>query len=156
EPNVRGGNAMCTRLGKVTRLVAFAASLAAVPFVVHAQESVKIVMMSPFSGPVAFYGEGYRQGLDLGLTKAGNAVKGHKLEVVNVDDECKPEAAVNQVNKLDDSTTIVVGPACSGNALAVQKTLEEIGVPHIFTGYGAAITQKGDKLVYRASLSDRA
>lgn len=120
-----------------------------------AQEVLEIPLIAPFSGQVAFYGEGYRQGMEIAFAEVGGVVNGRRLQIVNIDDECKPEGAVSQVSKLIDRALLVVGPACSGNMLAVQKTLETAGVPHIFTGYGAAITERGDKLVYRASISDK-
>jgi branched-chain amino acid transport system substrate-binding protein len=121
----------------------------------HAQEVLQIPLMAPFSGQVAFYGEGYRRGLEIAFEQVGSVVNGRRLLITDVDDECKPEGAVSQVSKIIDKAIVLVGPACSGNMLAVQKTLENAGVPHIFTGYGAAITDRGDKLVFRSSISDR-
>jgi branched-chain amino acid transport system substrate-binding protein len=119
-----------------------------------ADDTVTIHLMSPFSGPVAFYGEGYRDGLKLAFDEIGNKVNGHELKIVEEDDECTPENAVSQVNKIIDSAVIVVGPGCTGSMLAVQKTLAEAQIPHIFTGYGAAVGQKGDEYVFAASISD--
>ncbi len=140
------------------RLVAACLGIALAPtisFETRGQEVLQIPLVAPFSGQVAFYGEGYRRGLEVALEAVGGVVNGRKIQIVDIDDECKPEAAVSQISKLLDKALLVVGPACSGNMLAVQKTLENAGVPHIFTGYGAAITERGDKLVFRSSISDR-
>lgn len=120
-----------------------------------AQAVIKVPVIAPYSGAVAFYGTNYMNGVNLALDAVGGVVNGHKIETYAVDDECKPEAAVTQINKLLDSAIVTIGPGCSGNMLATQKLLEQAGIPHIFTGYGAAITDKGDKLVFRAGISDR-
>ncbi len=119
-----------------------------------ADDTVAIHLLSPFSGPVAFYGEGYRDGLKLAFEEVGNKVNGHELQIVEDDDECTPENAVTQVNKMLDSAVLVIGPACTGSMLAVQKTLADAQIPHIFTGYGATVGQKGDEYVFAATISD--
>jgi len=126
-----------------------------VPRSASAQSVIRVPVISPYSGPVAFYGTNYLNGVKLAFDTVGSTVNGHKLEPYAVDDECKPESAVTEVNKLLDTAIVTIGPGCSGNMLATQSLLEGAGIPHIFTGYGAAITDKGDKLVFRAGISDR-
>ena len=138
--------------------IAFATGLSAAataPQTASAQEVIRVPVIAPYSGPVAFYGTNYLNGVNLAFDAVGGTVNGHKLEAYPVDDECKPETAVTQVDKLLDTAIVVIGPGCSGNMLATQSLLEQAGIPHIFTGYGAAVTDKGDKLVFRAGISDR-
>lgn len=116
---------------------------------------LQVQLISPFSGDAAFYGEGYRLGVDLALATVNNEVNGQRIEIVNVDDQCKPESAVTEVSKLLDTATVVLGPACSGAMLATQDALAGAKIPHIFLGYGAGITAKGDQYVFAASPSDK-
>jgi len=122
----------------------------------QAQETLRLHMFSPFSGPLAFYGPAIRQGFDLALEDSSAALAGRKVEVVNVDDECKPEKAVSSLNKILDEALLLLGPVCTGNLLATQRTLIEEKIPHIFMGYGAIVTQKNDPFVVAASVSDKA
>ena len=138
--------------------IAFATGISAAataPQTASAQEVIRVPVVAPYSGPVTFSGANYLDGVSLAFDAVGGAVNGHKLEAYPVDDECKPETAVSQVDKLLDTAIVVIGPGCTGDILATQSLLERAGIPHFFTGYGAAVTDKGDEFVSGGHIGPR-
>ena len=120
-----------------------------------AAEQINVHVIAPFSGPVSFYGPTIRQGVELALKEAGASIGDRKIVLTNLDDECKPEKAITEANRIIETTTLIVGPVCTGGALAVSNLLVEEKIPHIFTGYGSVVTGKNDPFVLAATVSDK-
>ncbi len=91
-------------------------------------------------GPAAALGVGMRDGLLAAFAEANKAggVKGHKLELVSVDDGYEPNQSIAAAKKLidDDKVFALVGPVGTPTSVAVQPIAAEAGVPFIgaFTG----------------------
>jgi len=115
---------------------------------------LEIPLIAPFSGSVAFYGDGYQKGLNLALGEVGHVVNGVKVSIKPYDDKCTPDEAVNQVLKVVNSAKLVIGPACTANTLAVQGKLAEAGIPHLALNYGSVAYEKNDNLIFAATISD--
>ena len=122
---------------------------------VTATEQINIDLIAPFSGPVSFYGPTIRQGFELALKEAGTSIGDRKIVITNLDDECKPEKAIMEANRVIESTTLIVGPVCTGGALAISGLMVEEKIPHIFTGYGSVVTGKKNPFVLAATVSDK-
>jgi branched-chain amino acid transport system substrate-binding protein len=105
------------------RLVAFAVllSVAAIPAV--AQEKLKIGVIVTLSGPAAVLGQQARDGFALAVKDLGGKMGNREVEVVAVDDELKPDAAVTKVRGLleRDKVDFVVGPIFSNILQAIHK-----------------------------------
>jgi branched-chain amino acid transport system substrate-binding protein len=90
---------------------------------VAAQEKVKIGVIVTLSGPAAVLGQQARDGFALAVKELGGKMAGRDVEVVAVDDELKPDAAVTKVKGLleRDKVDFVVGPIFSNILQAIHK-----------------------------------
>ena len=77
-----------------------------------AQEKIKLGVIVTLSGPAAALGQQVRDGFALAVKDLGGKMGGRDVEVVVVDDELKPDAAVTKVKGLleRDKVDFVVGP----------------------------------------------
>ncbi|GAA6525694.1 substrate-binding domain-containing protein [Intrasporangium sp. DVR] len=84
---------------------------------------VKVGLVYSKSGPLATYGEQYRQGFTAGLdyaTKGSGEVNGHKVEITEQDDAGDPAKAVAAATDLiGQGHKIIAGSTSSGVALQV-------------------------------------
>ena len=96
-------------------------SVAAVPAL--AQEKLKIGVIVTLSGPAAVLGQQARDGFALAVKDLGGKMANRAVEVVVVDDELKPDAAVTKVRGLleRDKVDFVVGPIFSNILQAIHK-----------------------------------
>src|SRR6202012_486416 len=80
-----------------------------------AQDKIKIGVIVTLSGPAAAPGQQVWAGFALGGKNLGGKMGGKDVEVVVVDDELKPDAAVTKVKGLleRDHVDFVVGPIFS-------------------------------------------
>jgi len=88
-----------------------------------AQEKIKVGVIVTLSGPAAALGQQVRDGFALGVKDLGGKMGGKDVDVVVVDDELKPDAAVTKVKGLleRDKVDFVVGPIFSNILLAIHK-----------------------------------
>ncbi len=88
-----------------------------------AQEKIKIGVIVTLSGPAAVLGQQARDGFALAIKDLGGKMAGRDVEVVTVDDELKPDAAVTKVKGLleRDKVDFVVGPIFSNILQAIHK-----------------------------------
>jgi branched-chain amino acid transport system substrate-binding protein len=114
---------MQQRLGLAGLAVALGISIS--PAV--AQEKIKIGMIVTLSGPAAALGQQVRDGFALGLKDLGGKMAGKDVDVVVVDDELKPDAAVTKVKGLleRDKVDFVVGPIFSNILQAIHKPVTD-------------------------------
>src|ERR1044072_1321902 len=106
-------------------LVAILLSVAAGPAV--AQEKIKIGVIVTLSGPPAALGQQVRDGFALAVKDLGGKMSGKDVEVVAIDDELKPDAAVTKVKGLleREKVDFVVGPIFSNILQAIHKPVTE-------------------------------
>jgi branched-chain amino acid transport system substrate-binding protein len=92
-----------------------------------AQEKLKIGVIVTTSGPPAALGAQVRDGFALGVKDLGGKMGGREVEIINVDDELKPDGAVVKVKGLleRDKVDFVVGPIFSNILLAIHKPVTE-------------------------------
>jgi branched-chain amino acid transport system substrate-binding protein len=88
-----------------------------------AQDKVKIGVIVTLSGPAAVLGQQARDGFALAVKDLGGKMAGREVEVIVVDDELKPDAAVTKVKGLleRDKVNFVVGPIFSNILQAIHK-----------------------------------
>jgi branched-chain amino acid transport system substrate-binding protein len=105
------------------KLAALAVLFGFVTTAAVAQEKIKIGVILTLSGPAAVLGQQARDGFALAVKDLGNKMAGRDVEVVVVDDELKPDAAVAKVNGLleRDKVDFVVGPIFSNVLQAIHK-----------------------------------
>ena len=84
-------------------------------------------MIVTLSGPAAVLGQQARDGLMLAVRDLGGKMGGRDVEVIAVDDELKPDAAVTKVRGLleRDKVDFIVGPIFSNILEAIHKPVVE-------------------------------
>jgi len=92
-----------------------------------AQEKIKLGVVVTLSGPAAALGQQVRDGFALAVKDLGGKMGGRDVEVVVVDDELKPDAAVTKVKGLleRDKVDFVVGPIFSNILQAIHRPITE-------------------------------
>jgi branched-chain amino acid transport system substrate-binding protein len=117
--------------------IALAAMLAALPWPAAAKDKVKVGFIGPLTGGTAANGLGGRNSADLAvrLRNADPKAK-YEYELVVLDDECKPNVAVQAATKLGADRSIVasVSHYCSVAAIAAVETYNRLGLPMVVWG----------------------
>lgn len=92
-----------------------------------AQEKIKLGVIVTLSGPAAALGQQVRDGFALAVKDLGSKMGGRDVEVVVVDDELKPDAAVTKVKGLleREKVDFVVGPIFSNVLQAIHRPVTE-------------------------------
>jgi branched-chain amino acid transport system substrate-binding protein len=98
-------------------------------FAQNADDKLKIGVMFTLSGPAAVLGEHGRDGFLQAVEKLGGKLGGMDTEVIVVDDERKPDVAVNKAKELveRDQVDFVVGPIFSNILQAIMKPVTDGG-----------------------------
>lgn len=101
---------------------------------------IRIGNIMPYSGPASAYGS-------IGTTEAAyfkkindeGGINGRKITFISYDDGYSPPKAVEQVRKLveSDNVLLVFNPLGTPSNTAIQKYLNQKGVPHLFLATGA-------------------
>jgi branched-chain amino acid transport system substrate-binding protein len=139
--------------GLVVVLASCTASLAA------AQEPVKIGVIEPLTGGVAFDGTSFVKGAQLAAQQvnAAGGLLGTKLELVVADGACKPADSVSAAEKLitSDKVPVLIGAFCSGATQAVMPVAERSKIP-LVTGTSSLpkLTEAGNKWFFRNTEKD--
>jgi branched-chain amino acid transport system substrate-binding protein len=85
-------------------------------------DSIRIPVASPFTGQLASFGEGVKNGALLKAEEinAAGGINGKKVEILLEDELCDPKEAATVATKLanDPGISIVVGHLCSSSTLA--------------------------------------
>lgn len=101
----------------------------------NAAKEIKLGVIAPMNGPVATYGQSNVDGIKLAVKQANAAGGINKMQVslVVVDDEGKPDSAVNAVQKLinQDQVDAIIGAVTSSCTLAAGQIAQSSGVPMI-------------------------
>ncbi len=94
-------------------------------------ENIKIGVVIPATGPLTQYGDMVKEGVDTALEQinAAGGINGNKLEAVVVDDACEPKQGPVAANRVVNAKIhYVVGPVCSGAAIAAAPIYNNEGV----------------------------
>ncbi|MCX7152061.1 MAG: ABC transporter substrate-binding protein [Proteobacteria bacterium] len=120
-----------------------------------AQETIKIGVVQPLTGPVAYDGNIYANTVKM-LVEDMNAkggVLGKKIELVIEDGACNPAQSVNAAEKLvvRDKVVALLGAFCSTSTAAMMEVARKHKVPHI-TGISTAaqLTEQNNPYFFRA------
>jgi branched-chain amino acid transport system substrate-binding protein len=89
---------------------------------------------------------------------AAGGINGKKIEVILLDDECKPDKGISNVNRLINQSKvhIVIGSTCSSVSLPIVDITAKEEVPQIIPhSTNTAITKKGSAWVFRTAVAER-
>jgi branched-chain amino acid transport system substrate-binding protein len=135
-------------------MLAVAALLALAPFA-SAQEGVRIGVVQPTTGPVAYDGNIYVSTVKMIVDdmNAKGGVLGRKIELIVEDGACNPAQSVNAAEKLvvRDKVVALLGAFCSTSTAAVMEVAKKHKVP-LITGISTAaqLTEQGNPYFFRA------
>ncbi|MCG8565097.1 MAG: branched-chain amino acid ABC transporter substrate-binding protein [Desulfobacterales bacterium] len=93
-----------------------------------AADTVKVGIGGVLSGDLAPYGISALRGAKMAIEdlNANGGILGKKIEILEGDDVCKPEIAVNVATKLvSDGAQMLVGHVCSGATIAANKIYKD-------------------------------
>jgi len=126
----------------------------------HSQQTPKpfsIGVSAPLSGTAAVRGKYIKDGADFAtkqIDKAGG-VKGVVLELKYEDNEGNPTKTASSVEKLlkkEEVKALLV--ADSTGTIASLPLVEKAKVPMFTTAFSPSLTEKGNKFVFRSTISD--
>jgi branched-chain amino acid transport system substrate-binding protein len=130
-----GGQMTKTARSVVFGIVAIAFGVAAAT--AEAKDKVKVGFIGPLTGGVSVNGLGGRNSADLAvrLRNADPKAK-YEYEMVVLDDECKPNVAVQVATKMAADNEIIAGAThyCSAAAIAAVDVYHKFGFPVIVWG----------------------
>ncbi len=125
--------------------------------VAHADE-VTIASAGPLSGPQAFFGVTWQNGMQLYLDEVNKSggVNGHTFKFVKMDDQADPRQGTLVAQKLcdDDSVKVVLGHFNSGVVLPTLPIYAQCDMPDIIFGSNPALTQQGVTNIVRPVPND--
>lgn len=102
-----------------------------------AKDKVKVGFIGPLTGGVSVNGIGGRNSADLAVRLRNADPKSkYEYEIVVLDDECKPNVAVQVATKMAADKDIIAGAThyCSATAIATVDTYHKFGFPVIVWG----------------------
>ena len=103
----------------------------------EAKDKVKVGFIGPLTGGVSVNGLGGRNSADLAVKlRNADAKAKYEYEMVVLDDECKPNVAVQVATKMAADKDIIAGAThyCSATAIATVDTYHKFGFPVIVWG----------------------
>jgi len=103
----------------------------------EAKDRVKVGFIGPLTGGVSANGIGGRNSADLAVRlRNGDASAKYEYEMVVLDDECKPDVAVQVATKMAADKDIIAAAThyCSVTAIATVDTYHKFGFPVIVWG----------------------
>ena len=126
-----------TRSGKLAAawIAALCLTLAAAD--VEAKDKVKVGFIGPLTGGVSANGIGGRNSADLAVKlRNADANAKYEYEMVALDDECKPNVAVQVATKMATDKEVIAAAThyCSATAIATVDTYHKFGFPVIVWG----------------------
>jgi branched-chain amino acid transport system substrate-binding protein len=130
---------------KILLAVALAATIAVPAF---AADTIKIGVAGPHTGDLAPYGIPTKEAAEMVVAdvNAAGGILGMQVELVSLDDQCKPEIATNVATKMvSEGVSVVIGHVCSGATKAAMGIYKEAGIIAISpSATNPPLTQSGD------------
>lgn len=137
------------------RFSAVATFLLALAGLASAQEPVRIGVVQPLTGPVAYDGNIYVNTVKMIVEdlNAKGGVLGRPIELVVEDGACNPAQSVNAAEKLvvRDKVVTLLGAFCSTSTAAMMEVAKKYKIP-LITGISTAaqLTEQGNPYFFRA------
>ncbi|GAA5119106.1 ABC transporter substrate-binding protein [Alloalcanivorax gelatiniphagus] len=125
----------------------------------QAQDTVKIGLIQPLTGSVAYNGTADANGARLAVKQrnAAGGILGKQVELIIEDGQCSPANSVNAAEKLiqRDQVVALVGAFCSSATSAVMPVAGKYKTPFL-TGVSseASLTEKGNPYFFRSAETD--
>ncbi len=118
--------------------------------VAHAQ-NIRIAMVIPTTGALTQYGDMVKEGASTAveMVNAAGGIQGKKIELVPVDDACEPKQGPVAANRVVNAKIgYVIGPVCSGAAIAAAPIYNNEGVVVVTPSATSPALTDGKKFHY--------
>ena len=102
---------------------------------------VKLGQTAPYSGPVSAYATAAKiEQAYFRMINEKGGINGRKINIISYDDGYSPSKTVEQVRKLVESDEVLAlfNTIGSPTSAAIQKYVNQKGIPHILVGTGAS------------------
>ena len=102
---------------------------------------IKIGQTMPYSGPASSYGTAGRSAAAyFAMLNEQGGINGRKIRLISLDDGYSPPKTVEQVRKLveQEQVLLIFNPLGTAPNSAIQKYLNQKGVPQLFLSSGAS------------------
>jgi branched-chain amino acid transport system substrate-binding protein len=122
----------------------------------HAQDTIKVGVVAPFSGPFAAYGRNMEAGIKAYMHQHGNTVAGKKIEIITRDTTGPaPEVAKRLAQELvvRDKVDFLAGFGLTPEALAVAPIATEAKKPMIIMNAATSIITAKSPYTARFSMT---
>jgi branched-chain amino acid transport system substrate-binding protein len=123
-----------------------------------AKQTIKLGVVSPFTGENAEFGSNLRDGANIAIDqlKAAGKLKNYDIDLVCEDDKGNPTAAVNSVNKFlyHDKVMAVIGHVNSTNTLATMGITKQNQTPQLAPCWSVKVTDSNNPYIFRVTASD--
>lgn len=122
---------------RISAVVCAAALVVSASAFAQKKQTVKIAYVGPLTSGVAANGIGGRNSADLAVRLRNEDPKAkYRYELVSLDDECKPNIAVQAATKAASDNSIIAGVThyCSVAAIAAVDTYHKFGFPAVVWG----------------------
>ncbi len=134
------------------------AVFSAYPAFAQIKGPVKIGVVGPHVGPIAWLGEFQKKGVTLAADdiNAAGGILGQKVELVFGNDAATPATSVATVKKLiySDKVCAIVGPINSSCSIAVGPVVTEAKVPIFSNTLSPKVTEAKSPYVLRTRATD--
>src|ERR1700722_19041806 len=133
------GSCLMRNLSRRLALAGLATTALAAPGVIRAQTSskpVRLGLLSDMGGPYRDVGgPGNRYAAELAAADFGGSVLGRPIEILQADDQNKPDVASSVAREwMDDGVDALADGAASSSGLAIQQVAKEKKRPYLITG----------------------
>ena len=115
----------------LVKLVAAALAATAFTFPAFAADTIKLGVAGPHTGDLAPYGLPTKDAAEMVVAEvnAKGGINGKQVELMVMDDQCKPEIATNVATKLvSEGVKVVIGHVCSGATKAAMGIYKDAKV----------------------------
>jgi branched-chain amino acid transport system substrate-binding protein len=120
------------------------------------KESDEIVfgqIVTSLTGDAAMYGDYQVNAAQMAADEinAAGGIKGKKIKIFPLDDQSKPQVALQCMQKLlsENDPLVILGPDWSGNTMASMEAAKEAKVPQICSSKSRKITHSGNDYIFR-------
>ncbi|HIU75602.1 MAG TPA: ABC transporter substrate-binding protein [Candidatus Pelethocola excrementipullorum] len=110
-------------------------------------------IVTSLTGDAAMYGDYQVNAAQMAADEinAKGGINGKKIEIVYLDDQSKPQVALQCMQKLldEEEPLVVLGPDWSGNTMAAMEAAKKEGVPQVCSSKSREITHSDNPYIFR-------
>lgn len=144
------------KLTRILQVVAATGVFGLAAFAAQAEDTIKVGLIAPFSGPFADYGKQMEGGIKAYMKQYGDKVAGKKIEIIAKDTTGPvPEVAKRLAQELvvRDKVDFLAGFGLTPEALAVAPIAEQAKKPMIIMNAATSVITTKSNYIARVSMT---